>query len=341
MTYNPLTDSFYNLFGNNENLYPKYKSIQIEDLQDIFPLEDNFQSFSSQLPDWVSQINEGEFIIEDNLNRDGKKEKTTKEQSIQSYIPDPVIYSDEENYSSQPVKPDWWKDEWNWEPPGGWASSEYAPKEDSQNTKPDSTEMQQSTQQTTQQSTKQNNTPSQKVGTNRFTQSPLYEWDGKNRISKSSTAKNMMDIYKSMNIPSHIASAIIGHIYAESGFNSIKRNSNDVGQVSTGLIQWDSKRLKRLKEFAKSKNKSWSDISTQLEFILYEMKNYYPKYYNDLMSSTTPAEATEAMAGYILFAGWNGSTNTARRAGWSQSRINLEHKNRQNYAQEIYRNWGY
>ena len=56
--------------------------------------QQNLESVSRKLATWVSydklkekrviddvslSINEGEFIIEDNLNRDGKKEKTTKE----------------------------------------------------------------------------------------------------------------------------------------------------------------------------------------------------------------------------------------------------------------------
>jgi hypothetical protein len=43
---------------------------------------------------------------------------------------------------------------------------------------------------------------------------------------------------------------------------------------------------------------------------------------NRLNNSKNPYEASEAWAYYERYAGYDGSTKTAKKAGWSQSRIN-------------------
>ena len=47
-------------------------------------------------------------------------------------------------------------------------------------------------------------------------------------------------------------------------------NSKTVGR-GTGLVQWDNRRG-ALKKFAESKGRSWSDLETQLDFIVHELE---------------------------------------------------------------------
>jgi LysM repeat protein len=67
------------------------------------------------------------------------------------------------------------------------------------------------------------------------------------------------------------AAAIVGNMWAESTFNPEAKNA--IGAF--GLLQWLGARKKELKKFAKAKGGNPRNLSTQLDFIKYELKDAY------------------------------------------------------------------
>lgn len=139
----------------------------------------------------------------------------------------------------------------------------------------------------------------------------------------------------------HIAAGITGNLFAESGLNP-GNSANDLGVIGGGLAAWRGDLFQNLKRNAKSNNIPWTDINFQLDYLNNLLNQNNPQM-NDvrdrLSKSKNPYEASEAWAYYERYAGYDGSTKTARKAGWSQSRINQEHNKRGNLANEIYELW--
>lgn len=69
------------------------------------------------------------------------------------------------------------------------------------------------------------------------------------------------------------AISLAGNMSVESRF---KTDATDGKAV--GLCQWQGERLTALKSFAKAKGKLHTDLDLQLDFIKYEMKDYYLQY---------------------------------------------------------------
>jgi hypothetical protein len=67
------------------------------------------------------------------------------------------------------------------------------------------------------------------------------------------------------------AAAIVGNMWAESTFNPSAEGSGG----DFGLIQWLGTRKTELMKFAKKRNKPATDLTTQLDFIKYEMLDEY------------------------------------------------------------------
>lgn len=87
--------------------------------------------------------------------------------------------------------------------------------------------------------------------------------------------------------------AIIGNIYQESGLNPARVESNGEG---IGLVQWSFGRKQSLINYASSKGVDWSDLETQLEFLVSELdsKQFYQPYKDTFMNPYSVSEATEA-----------------------------------------------
>lgn len=71
------------------------------------------------------------------------------------------------------------------------------------------------------------------------------------------------------------AVSLAGNMSVESRF---KTDASDGSAI--GLCQWDGERKKALIAFAKAKGKPYTDTDLQLDFIKYEMKDYYLKHVN-------------------------------------------------------------
>lgn len=140
----------------------------------------------------------------------------------------------------------------------------------------------------------------------------------------------------------HEAAGVVGNLISESQLNPASYNPNDVGLPAGGIAGFRGSLFSKLKSYSKNNSKSWKDMDTQIDF-LYNILNENNPQMNDvrdrLLRSKNPYEASEAWAYYEKYAGYDGTTKTARKAGWSQDRINEEHKKRGNLANEVYKLW--
>ena len=86
---------------------------------------------------------------------------------------------------------------------------------------------------------------------------------------------------------------IIGNLYQESGLNPARIESNGEG---IGLVQWSFGRKQSLINYASSKGVDWSDLETQLEFLVSELdsKQFYNPYKDTFENPYSVSEATEA-----------------------------------------------
>lgn len=86
---------------------------------------------------------------------------------------------------------------------------------------------------------------------------------------------------------------IIGNLYQESGLNPARVESNGEG---IGLVQWSFGRKQSLINYASSKGKDWSDLESQLEFLVSELdsKQFYQPYKDTFEKPYSVSEATEA-----------------------------------------------
>lgn len=305
----------------------------------------------------ISQISpEGNPIIGDNMEKEEKKPDWILNPQWPTYSGEDTQEEDVENQEPE-QEPEQAPSSQNPQTP------EQAPPPSQKPTQQQPSQQPQTPQQppTQQQKPTKSERENAELGNNTYTKSPLYKWDGVNKIPKSlhKTVKNFMGFYQKKGIPAHIAAAIIGNMMVESTLSTVAVNKYDLGSSSTGLIQWKGDRFTDLKNFAESKGRPWDDVSVQLEFVLYEMQHNprFKKDYQNLMNSKTPAEASEAFAHYNTYAGFDGTIKTARllietwmkEKGWSRERAEKEakkfivkkHKERQCYAQEVYWNWKY
>lgn len=86
------------------------------------------------------------------------------------------------------------------------------------------------------------------------------------------------------------AAAVMGNMYAESGFNSAAvEGGNGIGY---GLVQWSFGRRTNLENFAKQKGVAASDIPMQIEFLT----NEYSQSYKSTLSGTAFAAGTDVAA---------------------------------------------
>ncbi|TXG84644.1 MAG: hypothetical protein E6R13_02900 [Spirochaetes bacterium] len=86
-------------------------------------------------------------------------------------------------------------------------------------------------------------------------------------INITGQAKKAYNYYLNRGVKPNVAAGIVGNLYKESGLNP-----NAVGDKGTayGVAQWRGDRLSNLKKYAISKGRSYSDLDTQLDFILDE-----------------------------------------------------------------------
>jgi hypothetical protein len=84
-------------------------------------------------------------------------------------------------------------------------------------------------------------------------------------------AKTVFDFFKSKGYNDIQAAAFVGNFAHESGFSGSALNPNDAGSPSFGLAQWKLDRLEALKKFAAKLGRPYTDLATQLEFVMAEL----------------------------------------------------------------------
>lgn len=116
------------------------------------------------------------------------------------------------------------------------------------------------------------------------------------------------------------AAGIVGNLVAESGLNTtIPGRADDKGSI--GIAQWHSDRKQGLMTFANKVNKPFSSLSTQLDYLVYELKSpAYSKALAGLNFAKTPGEASIAfMNHYEKPAEWAKKQSVGKRVGEATS----------------------
>lgn len=133
-------------------------------------------------------------------------------------------------------------------------------------------------------------------------------------------AKVMWDYFKSVGLNDYAVAGIMGNLYAESSLRPCNLQqtyekslgmtdaeytaSVDAGvytnfvqdKAGYGLAQWTFWSLKeQMFNYFKEKKKSIGDGQTQMEFLVYQLKNSYKAVWNELMNATSIRAASDAM----------------------------------------------
>lgn len=91
---------------------------------------------------------------------------------------------------------------------------------------------------------------------------------------------------------SHTATcAVMGNIYQESNFKTDSLSYDGMGSI--GICQWTGSRKTNLKNFAKQRGMSYTDIICQVKFLDYELRNSEKKSFEVLCGNYTVSVMTE------------------------------------------------
>lgn len=90
------------------------------------------------------------------------------------------------------------------------------------------------------------------------------------------------------------AAGVVGNLQQESNFDTKVLGFDKTGSV--GIAQWLGERKTNLLNFAKNKGKEYSDLDTQLDFIIHELNTTEKNAYKALKQANTVEEATKAFA---------------------------------------------
>lgn len=84
----------------------------------------------------------------------------------------------------------------------------------------------------------------------------------------------------------------MANLYHESGLESSRLQNG--GGPGRGLAQWEGPRFTALQEFARGRSKSWTDLPTQLDFLMHEMKTNHSSGFMDYFRNTDSASKAAA-----------------------------------------------
>ena len=116
--------------------------------------------------------------------------------------------------------------------------------------------------------------------------------------------------YLKKGLPAIQAAGIVGNLAAESAFNITVVGKAD-SKGSQGIAQWHSERLNGLKKFA---GNNWTNLDSQLDYVLHELSTTEKKAKNSLFAAKTPQEASLAfMNDYERPAEWAKRESGSRR----------------------------
>lgn len=102
-----------------------------------------------------------------------------------------------------------------------------------------------------------------------------------------------MNFFKQKGYSDKEAAAIVGNLKAESSMNPVA--IGDKG-AAFGLAQWRDSRLDDLKAFAKERGTSYTDPSTQLEFVHHELQGKENRAFRRLRAASESGEGVEKLS---------------------------------------------
>lgn len=87
-------------------------------------------------------------------------------------------------------------------------------------------------------------------------------------------------------------SGIMANLYHESGYNPSQKQLG--GGPGRGLAQWEGPRFTALQEFARGRSQSWTDLQTQLDFLMHEMKTNHSSSFEEYFKNASDASIAAA-----------------------------------------------
>lgn len=133
---------------------------------------------------------------------------------------------------------------------------------------------------------------------------------------KIETAKTVYNYFVNKGYDDAHIYAILGNMQLESGLSTTAKNTKS---GASGLIQWLGSRLTSLKDFAKSRGTTWTDLNTQLDYLWSELQGDEKNNAKKFEAAQGIEEATRAWDDYIERS--EGTTQTKRigyALGWCQ-----------------------
>lgn len=114
------------------------------------------------------------------------------------------------------------------------------------------------------------------------------------KVDNRTTENIIWDFLKVNGYTDIQAAAIIGNLYQESGLNP-SRTEYGTGE-GIGLVQWSFGRKQQLKDFCFAKGANWTDLNSQLEFLVKELNSsqFHKKHKTTFNNPYSIDEATEA-----------------------------------------------
>lgn len=120
-------------------------------------------------------------------------------------------------------------------------------------------------------------------------------------IYGNSTQDKIWKYFRSKGFTDSAIAGILGNLMHESGLDPSVVQGGGRGP-GHGLAQWEGPRLTALKAYAKQRGKSWSDLQTQLDFMMKEL-NDNPSWLNNYKKMNDVGAATKAFENHYERAG--------------------------------------
>ena len=90
------------------------------------------------------------------------------------------------------------------------------------------------------------------------------------QLRMDSTTKAIWKFFRDNGFSEEATAGIMGNMQAESGIDPTRLQ---VGGPAKGIVQWEGGRFTNMVNYAQSKGRDWTDLMSQLEFVLMEMKD--------------------------------------------------------------------
>lgn len=111
-------------------------------------------------------------------------------------------------------------------------------------------------------------------------------------LSGNNNTEKIWKYFKKQGFSDAGVSGIMANLYHESGLESSRLQNG--GGPGRGLAQWEGPRFTALQEFARGRSKSWTDLPTQLDFLMHEMKTNHSSGFMDYFRNTDSASKAAA-----------------------------------------------